>query len=133
MEKSCGCVVFNDHKVLVIKQLNGDYGFPKGHIENDENEFDCAIRETFEETGIKANILCDEKFSISYYVHDSVLKEAVYFISSLSGSDHIVIQEDELEDCFWLDCDKVYDILSYDNLKKLWLKIYDKYREVYNG
>lgn len=131
MDKSCGCVVFNNHKVLVIKQLNGDYGFPKGHIDLGETEFDCALRETYEETGIKANILCDERFCISYYVHDNVLKEAVYFISS--GSGNITIQEDELEDCFWVDSDKVYEILSHDNLKKKWLDIYNKYKEVYNG
>ena len=115
MEKSCGCVVFNDHKVLVIKQLNGDYGFPKGHIDFGETEIECAMRETYEETGIKANILCDKRFLISYYVHNNILKE------------------DEIEECFWIDCDKVYDILSHDNLKKIWLEIYSKYREVYNG
>ena len=133
MEKSCGCVVFNDHKVLVIKQLNGDYGFPKGHIDFGETEIECAMRETYEETGIKANILCDKRFLISYYVHNNILKEAIYFISSLSGSDKITIQEDEIEECFWIDCDKVYYILCHDNLKKIWLEIYSKYREVYNG
>lgn len=133
MEKSCGCVVFNNHNVLIIKQLNGDYGFPKGHIDLGETEVECAIRETYEETGIKVKILCNDRFNISYYVHGHVLKEAVYFISSLSDSDQITIQEDEIEECFWLDCDNVYEILSHDNLKELWLKIYSKYREVYNG
>jgi len=131
MEKSCGCVVFDSHKVLVIKQLNGDYGFPKGHINEKETEIECAVRETLEETGIKANILDEHRFLISYYVHGNVLKEAIYFISS--GSGNITIQEDELSECFWLDCDNVYEILSHDNLKELWLKIYDRYREVYNG
>ena len=133
MERSCGCVVFNNHKVLVIKQINGDYGFPKGHIENGETEIECALRETYEETGVKAKVLSDDRYVISYYVYDNVLKNAIYFISCLCGSDEIIIQEEELLECFWLDCSKVYDILSHDNLKYLWLKIYDKYREVYNG
>lgn len=131
MEKSCGCVVFNNHNVLIIKQLNGDYGFPKGHIDEGESEKECALRETLEETGIKANILDDNRFSISYYVHGNVLKEAIYFISS--GSGDITIQEDELSECFWLDCEKVYDILSHDNLKEMWVKLFNKYKEVYNG
>ena len=56
MEKSCGCVVFNDNKVLIVKSLNGVYGFPKGHIEENETDVECAIRETFEETGIEVKI-----------------------------------------------------------------------------
>ena len=39
-EKSCGAVVFtkidNKIKYLIIKSLEGIYGFPKGHMELDE-------------------------------------------------------------------------------------------------
>ena len=29
-EKSCGAIIIDDDKVLLIKQGNGDWGFPKG-------------------------------------------------------------------------------------------------------
>ena len=52
-EKSCGAVVFtNDsgqRKYLIIKSLNGIYGFPKGHIEINETELEAAKREILEE------------------------------------------------------------------------------------
>lgn len=32
-EKSCGCIIIEDKKVLLIKQTNGIWGFPKGHVE----------------------------------------------------------------------------------------------------
>ena len=51
MEKSCGAIIFNDGKVLVVKQTSGFYGFPKGHVEIGETEKETAIRETKEETG----------------------------------------------------------------------------------
>ena len=129
MEKSCGCIVFNKGKVLIERSINGFYGFPKGHIEKDESEIECAIRETSEETGILAKVDYDERFSIFYKVHDVVPKEVVYFISSLVGSDNISIQEEEVSSACWVPIDEVRNVLSFDNLKCLW----DKVLEVYNG
>ncbi len=129
MEKSCGCVVFNNGKVLVEKSLSGFYGFPKGHIENGETDEECAIRETFEETGISARVDSSSRFSISYLVHDVVPKEVIYFISYLNGSDVISIQEEEVSEACWVPISEVRDILSFDNLRELW----DKILGVYNG
>ena len=49
-EKSCGALIFKMIKnklfVLLIKQTNREWGFPKGHVENtDATDFDTAIRE----------------------------------------------------------------------------------------
>ena len=38
-EKSCGAIIIDDDKVLLIKQGNGDWGFPKGHMIDGESEF----------------------------------------------------------------------------------------------
>ena len=132
MKKSCGCIVFNGDKVLVIKQINDDYGFPKGHIETGESEVECAMRETFEEVGINVKIDSDLRFSISYNVSHGVLKEAVYFVSFYLDGD-ICIQEEELKEAFWVDAVDVCDILTFDNLKNLFILAYGKYREVYYG
>ena len=55
MEKSCGVVLYTyklgKRNYLLIKKDN-IYGFPKGHIEENETEKECAIRECFEETSI---------------------------------------------------------------------------------
>ena len=129
MEKSCGCIVFNNGKVLVEKSLSGFYGFPKCHIENGESEVECAIRETLEETGIRARVDLNDRFVISYLVHDINPKSVVYFISSLVGSDDISIQEEEVSSACWVDINSVRDVLTFDNLKCLW----DRVLEVYNG
>ncbi len=31
-EKSCGCIIVEDGKVLLVKQTKGHWGFPKGHV-----------------------------------------------------------------------------------------------------
>lgn len=128
MEKSCGCIVFNNGRVLVEKSLGGFYGFPKGHIEDGESEVECAYRETLEETGIHCEIDSSKEFKISYFVHDSILKDVVYFIAH-SLNDDIFVQEGEVDSAFWVSIDEVRDILTFDNLKELW----DKVMEEYNG
>ena len=54
--KSCGFVAYkqieNKNYYLIIKSLNGDIGFPKGHMEIGESELQTAIRELKEETGL---------------------------------------------------------------------------------
>ena len=41
----------------MVKQLLGHWGFPKGHIEKDETEYETALREVKEETNIDARII----------------------------------------------------------------------------
>ena len=80
-EKSCGCIVIDNDKVLLVKHNKGHISFPKGHIENGETEEECAIRETMEETGITAKIISKHRYLQTYIVKDNILKEVVYFLA----------------------------------------------------
>lgn len=64
-EISCGGVVFTrkNGKLLyvIIRSLEGYYGFPKGHMEGDETEEQTALREIFEETGLKLKLYPDSE------------------------------------------------------------------------
>ena len=64
MDKSCGVVLFNSGKVLLLRHSSissrggGHWDFPKGHIDDGETEIQTALRELEEETGIAhANVL----------------------------------------------------------------------------
>ena len=37
-EKSCGTIIIENNKVLLIQQTDNAWGFPKGHVENNEKE-----------------------------------------------------------------------------------------------
>ena len=54
-EKSCGAIIFDKDKILVIQQKEGHWGFPKGHVEEGETEVETAIREIKEETNLDVN------------------------------------------------------------------------------
>ncbi len=61
---SCGTATIRvgpagEHQVLLVRprQAQDVWGFPKGHTEEEEDETDTAVRETWEETGIEVNVL----------------------------------------------------------------------------
>ena len=119
MEKSCGAIIFNEDKVLVVKQTSGFYGFPKGHGEKGETEKETAIRETKEETGLDIKIISDKRYTQSYIVKENVHKDVVFFIAKLENNNE-KRQVEEIEEILWIDINEVENILTYDSLKELW-------------
>ena len=120
--KSCGCIVLHDDKVLLIKQHQGFYGFPKGHMEKNETEIETALRETKEETGIDAILDKEKRFEISYYTRKNNFKTVVYFLAH-SKNVEIKIQEKEIIEAKWVSINDVEGILTFDNMKELWKKV----------
>ena len=120
-EKSCGAIVELDGKVLLVRQKkSGNIGFPKGHILHGESEIETAIRETKEETNIDIEICNKKRYSLSYIQNKNINKEVVYFLAKPRGDFKISIQESEIQDAFWVDKEKVREILTYENLRQLW-------------
>jgi ADP-ribose pyrophosphatase YjhB (NUDIX family) len=60
MEISAGLVIIQQNKILLAHPTNapwyGTYTIPKGKIEGHENPIEAAIRETYEEVGVKINV-----------------------------------------------------------------------------
>lgn len=57
MKVIVGTIIKEDNKILMVKEAKKDYygkwNFPAGHLEENEDIFSGAIRETLEETGHK--------------------------------------------------------------------------------
>ena len=78
-------IVKKDHCVLLGKRLsphgNGCWGFPGGHLEHGESVFDCAKRETFEETGVILKNLIKEPYTEDFF-SDSNKHYITLFVSA---------------------------------------------------
>ena len=113
-EKSCGAVVYNPERqlFLIIKMLNGNWGFPKGHTENQETDIQTAIREVTEETGIKIEILDGFKKSIKYISFPEVLKKVIFFIG-ITKEEKVVIDKGEIEDYMWCSYEEALKMITY--------------------
>ncbi|MBD3304395.1 NUDIX domain-containing protein, partial [Candidatus Woesearchaeota archaeon] len=49
-----GGIIFNNGKYLLVKHKEGGHwDFPKGHAEEGETEEETALREIYEETGLR--------------------------------------------------------------------------------
>lgn len=127
MEKSCGCIIINDDKVLLIKQTKGHWGFPKGHVEKDETEIETATREVKEETNLDVAIDENKRYTMKYVTDKGKLKEVVLFIAKCVGGE-IERQESEISDIRWLDFDEAFKKITYDNTRELFKKVLDCYK-----
>lgn len=71
---SARVIAKHDEKLLMVYRRNGDFWYgPGGQIEFGENLADCAVREVYEETGLKASargiFAVDEFYSPSHKIH----------------------------------------------------------------
>ena len=122
-EKACGGIIVKDGKVLMVRQVKGFIGFPKGHTEKGETEIQTAIREIKEETNV--DVILDEtkSYRIYYSPKKDVNKEVVYFLGTVKDDINPIPQEGEVTEILWTDIDKVEDNLSFDNIKDMWKKV----------
>lgn len=122
-EKSAGCIIINNDKVLLVQQSSGNWGFPKGHLEKGESETEAAIRETKEETNLDVKIVdSSARYSIEYNTDKGTHKEAVYFLATKT-SEEIVRQESEINEIKWFDFKEALETISFDNAKGLLKKV----------
>lgn len=121
-EKSCGCIIIENRKVLLIKQIKGIWGFPKGHVEKDETELETAIREVKEETNIDVEVQEDKRYTMNYKTDKGADKEVVLFLAKKIGGE-IKPQESEVSVIEWLDFDEAIKKISYENTKELFRKV----------
>lgn len=74
-----GMVVFKKNcarpEIIVLRREDGEHDLPKGHLEEDEEPIDCALRETREETGLSASMPwgeeCGEFGSCTFYAGEA--------------------------------------------------------------
>jgi 8-oxo-dGTP pyrophosphatase MutT (NUDIX family) len=106
-----GCFVEHDGKILLIKRANGKHqnskwSVPGGKMEKGETEIQGAIRETFEETGVKLNpkkVVFIEKTYVRFSNPDFEFTYT-YFRCVLDGKDKpkIVLNKTEHTEYKWI-------------------------------
>ena len=125
-EKSCGTIVFRKNngvtEFLVINPKDRDYWeFPKGHVERGESEEDTALRETFEEVGLRVEIIPGFREAIEYPTAVGVWKTVVFFLGKFRGGEvRYVFGEVQAHE--WLSFDKAVERVSFDNARSVLVK-----------
>ena len=121
-EKSCGCIIIENGKVLLIQQTKGHWGFPKGHIEVGETDIETAIREVKEETNLDVEVNENKRYTMEYVTDKGTLKQVVLFSASKIGGNE-KYQESEIKSMKWMTYEDAVKMITYDNTRELFKKI----------
>ncbi len=117
-EISCGIIVFDNDKVLLIKHKGGHTSFPKGHVEKGETLKVTAKRETKEETGIDAEIKGNICFINTYVPKEGYEKDVLFFIGEKIGGE-LKPQLEEVSFCDFFSKEEALEKLTYDIDKEI--------------
>ena len=121
-EKSCGAIVIEDGKVLLVKHNAGHWDFPKGHVEEGETEFETAIREVKEETNIDIKIEKQNRYISEYSTKEDVMKTVIYFLGEkIGGEDKPQIEE--VSDVEWVDVNKAVERITHQRSKDIMMQV----------
>ncbi|MBN0970883.1 bis(5'-nucleosyl)-tetraphosphatase [Mycoplasma phocoeninasale] len=117
-EKSCGAIIFKSINgrlnVLLIQQIGGHWGFPKGHVEDHETEHQTAIREVKEETNIEIKIVGDFRETNSYSPIRDIYKDVIYFIG-IPTNNEIKTQASEISEATWYPIEEALEKVTFPN------------------
>ena len=126
-EYSCGAVVFTrmdgvPHYVLVRAkdQPEGCHGFPKGHMEAGETEEQTALREIYEEAGLRVRLLDGFRAVTEYPLPcpPDTRKRVVFFLAEYEAQ-QITIQESELASYALAPFDEALALTEFADSKQI--------------
>ncbi len=128
-EFSAGGVLLKDNKeVLLIKNPSNVWTFPKGLVEKGESPEETAMREVFEETGVKGDIIAYlGEISYFYYLKGEKIFKKVkfYLMKYVSGTPK---PSWEVKETRFFSLKEAEKVLQYKGDKKIFKKALDMLR-----
>ena len=120
MEHSAGIIPYMEGKYCLIREMNsGEWGFPKGHLEEGETELEAAKRELFEETGLQAEIVEGYEESFTYFLPTKgKRKRATYFLGIVTGRGEAT-HAHEISDQGWFPFEEAMERLTHHESKDI--------------
>ena len=125
VEKSSGIIIYLRDKdkiyYLLVCDIRGDWGFPKGHIEKGETLEKTARREVFEETGLESIQLWPGFKKWIRYIFQGdgrkILKLVCFFLGETDNRQVVLSSEHTAYQ--WLMYNEALEQLTFRNTQSL--------------
>ncbi|MEG2645856.1 MAG: NUDIX domain-containing protein [Clostridia bacterium] len=113
-QKSCGAILYREtakavEYLLLFQKRSQTWSFPKGHMEIGETEEQTALREVFEETGLKATLSPKFREEVFYQIDNFINRKIVLFLSEVA--DEPIIRENEIQEYRWIEANEAKCLL----------------------
>jgi 8-oxo-dGTP pyrophosphatase MutT (NUDIX family) len=125
-EKSAGGVVLRRIRgilhVLLIRDSYGNWGLPKGHLEEGESPEDAGMREVGEETGLGDLELGPRLRTIDWYFRLKgrlIHKHCTFFLMASSDGDPVPEEEEGITECRWVPLLEAVEAVAYENAREV--------------
>ena len=125
-----GGIAIDKDRVLIVKNKpdptrggDGYWGFPKGHLEEGETPIQAAIREVQEETGFivvtgeSLKPISETKYTYSW--KNVKINKTVWYFKMTIVKAFSLEPDNEVEEVALENFESAYNILSFENDKKL--------------
>ncbi len=123
-ETSAGGVIFRctaeGPKFLLIKDGYKNWGFPKGHLIEDEAPEDAARREVIEETSLRDVVLHEPLGTIDWFFRfrgTLIHKYCHFFLFESSAGAPTPEAEEGISACSWYSYPDAVTTISYENAR----------------
>ena len=133
---SCGGVVIFRGKILLLyKNFKNRYEgwvLPKGTVEKGEKHVETALREVFEESGVKATVMrYIGKSEYSFSVPQDVVEKEVYWYLMMADNYYSRPQREEFfVDSVYYKYHEAYHLLRFSNEKQILERAYQEYLDL---
>lgn len=109
-------------RVLLIRDSYRNWGFPKGHLEEGERAYDAAIREVFEETGLRGLVVVRQLQTIDWHFRfrgRPIHKTCHFFLMRTAQRRTRPQAAEGITACRWVSFDEAMSVISYDNAREV--------------
>ena len=107
---------------LVIRDCYGQWGLPKGHLEDGESSKQAALREVNEETGL-SDLELSEQLGVtgwSFRAKGSVVhKSGTFYLMYSEEGDPMPQLEEGITECVWVPAHEACSKIKYKNLHQI--------------